>query len=62
MPNQPKTPARAVRVDDERWDKVKAEAAQLDETASDVVRRALDEHFAPKARVSAADTGDEVGG
>lgn len=50
MPNQPKTPARAVRVDDETWDQVKAEAVERGEYASDVVRRALQEYFAKKNR------------
>lgn len=45
VPNQPKTPARAVRIDDELWDRVKAEAARRDETATDVVRRAIREHL-----------------
>lgn len=45
VPNQPKTPARAARIDDELWDRVKAEATRRDETATDIVRRALREHL-----------------
>lgn len=45
VPNQPKTPARAVRIDDVLWDRVKAEADRRDETATDIVRRALREHL-----------------
>ena len=45
VPNQPKTPARAVRIDDALWDAVKQEAARRGETATDVVRRALREHL-----------------
>ena len=41
MPNQPKTPARTVRVDDELWDAAKAEAKAKGENVSDVVRKAL---------------------
>lgn len=45
VPNQPKTPARAVRIDDATWDAVKAEAQARGETAADVVRRAIAEHL-----------------
>ena len=45
VPNQPKTPARAVRIDDATWDAVKAEAERRGEHASDVVRRALAEYL-----------------
>lgn len=41
MPDQPKTPARAVRVDDTLWHAAQARAAQRGETVSDVIRRAL---------------------
>lgn len=44
-PNQPKTPARPVRIDDDTWDAVKAEAAERGVTASDVVREAIAEHL-----------------
>ena len=45
VPNQPKTPARAVRIDDATWEAVKAEAERRGETATDVVRRALNAHL-----------------
>jgi hypothetical protein len=41
-PNQPKTPVRTVRVDDPRWARVKAAAAQRGITASDFIREAID--------------------
>ena len=41
MPNQPKTPARTVRVDDELWNAVRREAEAKGENVSDVVRQAL---------------------
>lgn len=44
-PNQPKTPARPVRIDDDTWDAVKTEAAARGVTASDVVREAIREHL-----------------
>ena len=45
VPNQPKTPARAVRIDDETWESIKAEAERRKITASDVVREALTKHL-----------------
>ena len=41
MPNQPKTKGRTVRVDDETWAAVEAEAKRSGVKASDVVRKAL---------------------
>src|SRR5690348_15171961 len=41
MPNQPKTQGRTVRVDDETWEAVKAEAERRGVTTSEVVRIAL---------------------
>ncbi len=41
MPNQPKTVARAVRVDDALWHAAQARADERGETVSDVIRRAL---------------------
>ena len=41
MPNQPKTPNRVVRVDDELWHAAQKRAAEKGETVSDVVRGAL---------------------
>lgn len=40
-PNQPKTPKRGVRVDDELWEAAKRVAADRGETVSDVIVRAL---------------------
>lgn len=39
MPNAPKTPARTVRVDDDLWAAITAEAADRGETVSDAVRQ-----------------------
>lgn len=41
MPNQPKTPIRAVRIEAALWAAAKAEAEERGETVSDVIRRAL---------------------
>ncbi|CAN5885272.1 hypothetical protein BH24ACT15_BH24ACT15_34960 [soil metagenome] len=41
MPNQPKTVARGVRVDDTLWHAAQARADERGETVSDVIRRAL---------------------
>ena len=41
MPNQPKTPARAVRVPDELWESARARAAAEGRTLTDVIRAAL---------------------
>ena len=45
MVNQPKTPIRGIRVEDEVWERVKLKAKRNRETASDVVRRALEEYI-----------------
>lgn len=44
VPNQPKTPARSVRVADELWRAAKAKAAAEGETVTDVIVRALEEY------------------
>ena len=44
MPNQPKTPIRAVRVGVALWEAAQATASERGETVSDVVRRALEEY------------------
>jgi hypothetical protein len=44
VPNQPKTPARGVRVPDELWNAAKAQAAANGETVTDVLLRALREY------------------
>lgn len=41
MPNQPATPIRTVRVDDELWYAVQRAAADNGETVTDVILRAL---------------------
>lgn len=41
MPNAPKTPTRAVRVEDGLWRAAQTKAAERGESVSDVVRRAL---------------------
>ena len=41
MPNQPKTPARAVRISDEMWTVLRGIATEREVTISDVVRDAL---------------------
>lgn len=46
MPNQPKTPVRSVRVPDDLWAAVKAEAERRGETVTDVVVRALSTYVA----------------
>jgi hypothetical protein len=45
MPNQPKTPLRNVRVEDELWRKSKEKALMKGETVSDVIRRALERYI-----------------
>lgn len=47
MPNQPKTPARSVRVPQELWDAAKTCADRNDETVTDVIVRALSEYVMP---------------
>jgi predicted transcriptional regulator len=46
MPNQPKTPARAVRISDELWAALRDIAERTDVTVSDVVRLALEDFAA----------------
>lgn len=41
MPNQPKTPARAVRVPDTLWDAVRARAAAEGRTVTSIILDAL---------------------
>lgn len=41
MPNQPKTPARSVRVGVDLWDAAKKTAAANGETVSDIINEAL---------------------
>lgn len=44
VPNQPKTPARGVRVADDLWQAAKKKAAEEGETVTDVIVRALEEY------------------
>lgn len=44
VPNQPKTPLRAIRVPDDLWKAAKAVAKERGETLSDVMRAALVEY------------------
>lgn len=48
VPNQPKTPARSLRIPDEEWDALKAEAATNGETITDLVRRIVRAHLEGK--------------
>lgn len=41
MSNQPKTPTRAIRIEDGLWRAAQAKAVDRGETVSDAVRRAL---------------------
>jgi negative regulator of replication initiation len=61
MPNQPRTPARAVRVEDDLWQAAQQQAALRGETVSDVIRRALQRYVAHRARGCVSDDG-AVGG
>ena len=47
MPNQPKTPARSVRVPQTLWDAAKERAEDNGETVTDVIVRALSEYVMP---------------
>lgn len=44
MPNQPKTPARSVRVRPDLWDAAKAKADERGETVTDAIVRALERY------------------
>jgi hypothetical protein len=48
MPNQPKTPARSVRVGVSLWETAKAKAAENGETVTDVIVRALREYVSDR--------------
>lgn len=53
MPNQPKTPMRSFRVDDQLWEAAKAAAAANGETVTEVLRHALERYVRQdKARSS----------
>lgn len=44
MPNQPKTPARGVRVPDDLWRAAKTKAAANGETVTGIIIRALERY------------------
>lgn len=44
MPNQPKTKARSIRIDDALWAKAQARAAERDESVTDAIRRFLERY------------------
>ena len=44
MPNQPKTPARAVRVEDALWHRAQVRAVARGETVSEAIRRFLERY------------------
>jgi len=48
MPNQPKTPNRVIRVDEELWRAAQAKAAARSETVSEAVRRYLRQYTKEK--------------
>lgn len=55
MANQPKTPHRTIRVDDDLWNEAKRVAAQRGEILSEVIRVALALYIAtPPATATAA--------
>lgn len=54
MPNQPRTPARSVRVPDALWHAAQARAAENGETVSDVLVRALVRYVRPSHRKEAS--------
>lgn len=58
MPNQPSTPARAVRIEDDLWRAAQQQAADRGETVSDVIRRALERYVRQRERrlVRSSDT------
>lgn len=45
VPNQPKTPVHGLRIPDQEWEALKAEAGIRGETVTDLVRRVLREHL-----------------
>ena len=48
MPNQPKTPARAIRISDEVWAALQAIGDKHDMSTSDVVRLAISDFLAER--------------
>ena len=50
MPNQPKTPARSVRVPEDLWQAALVRAQERGETVTDVILRALRRYVAKPGR------------
>jgi predicted CopG family antitoxin len=48
MPNAPKTPSRAIRIDDDLWSAALTKAGERGETVSEVIRRALRRYVSRK--------------
>ena len=44
MPNQPKTPARSIRVEDALWLRAQERAAERGESVSEAIRRFLERY------------------
>jgi predicted transcriptional regulator len=44
-PRTGETPVRHIRIDDERWGKVKKAAEEDNTTSTEIVKRAIDEHL-----------------
>lgn len=50
VPNQPKTPKRGIRVDDDLWEAVRKATLEDETTISDVVRDALRDYLAKRSK------------
>lgn len=44
MPNQPKTPTRAIRIEDGLWSRAQERAAERGESVSEAVRKFLERY------------------
>jgi len=44
VPNQPKTKARSIRINDELWAKAQARAAERGESVTEAIRRFLERY------------------
>ena len=44
MPNQPKTPARSIRIEDGLWRRAKERAAERGESVTDAIRKFLERY------------------
>ena len=44
MPNQPKTKARSIRIDDDLWSKAQARAAERGESVTEAIRKFLERY------------------